>query len=164
MTWKPDDEPTVREREMVNAMIEGTSIAGAGRAVGWSRESARHHWKKPNVRNYYRELLVKAGLDDDTLASKLLELTTTDRFGIAPDGTRVNLGPDGTTRVKAVEMAFKLSDAFPNPKLDIDHKVSGAILIQPGDLLGVPDPFAAMIDGESREIEETETPGEESGV
>ena len=79
MTWKiePTDEPTAKERALVKEIIGGQTIAGAGRTVGWSRDSASDHWHKPTVRNYYRELLVKAGLDDAPLAAKLLALTTT---------------------------------------------------------------------------------------
>lgn len=106
---------------------------------------------QPDVRRRVREHLEAAGLTADIMAGHLARLMGVRRMGMDKFGDVHDLGDDGTTQVKAAELIYKLRDELPNPRLDIDHKVSGAVVVL-GSEASLADPFADAIEGEAREL------------
>lgn len=145
---------TIRERKLVAGVIEGQPQRQAAIAAGYPEKSASvaasNVMNRANVRDLVRAHLRDAGLDDETLARKLRSLVEAQAVGMTKDGDVVPLGPDNHAQIKALEMAYKLTDAFPNPKLDVDLNMKGAIVVlRPEDAIA-PDPFAGdVIDGDS---------------
>jgi len=140
------NEITVRERKLIDGVMSGQSQTQAAIAAGYPERSARVEASKvmnrPDIRNYWRARLCDAGLDDDSLARKLRSLVESQAVGMTKDGDVVPLGPDNHAQIKALEMAYKIVDAFPNPKLDVDLSMRGAIVVmRPEDGIA-PDPFA----------------------
>lgn len=70
-----------------------------------------------------QKALKKAKVDVNRLATKLAELLDCEHP--AHEGK-----PDNAIQYKAVEMGFKLHDAFPNPKLQIDENKTETIRVE----------------------------------
>jgi phage terminase small subunit len=139
------DGLTVRERALVAGVAAGKSQTAAAREAGVPAKSApktgSEMLSRPQVRERFRELLADAGLDDASLVGELRRLLNTKRYGTTMQGQVVELGDDGATQVKALDMAMRIADAYPNPKLDVDMRVQGAVLI------GTADDLRAILDG-----------------
>ena len=155
---------TARERKLVEGAVEGKSIAQAGRDAGIpDRRKAHATLTRPDVRRHYIALMERAGLTDDYLLEKAREVLNNTRMGLTRDGDVVPMGTDPHAQVKGLELLFKLKDAFPNLKLDVAHRHSGAIVITEGETLGIPDPFGEPpIEGEAREL--TDDDASDDGV
>ena len=134
-TGQPELLP--REAALVAGVVQGKSQSAAAREAGYAPATASKRGSdvlsRPEVRERFRSLMREAGLDDESLVGELRRLMHVERKGITPAGDVVSLGDDGNTQIKALDMAMRISDAYPNPKLDIDMTVRGAILIASAD-------------------------------
>jgi hypothetical protein len=91
----------------------------------------------------------EAGIGPQALIAKLRDGLDADAHGMTKDGDVVKLGPDWHARAKLLDMAYKLQDFYPNPKLDVDMNLKGAIVVlRPEDAIA-PDPFGVdVLDGD----------------
>src|SRR5216684_5626265 len=101
---------TLRQRLLVSGVVDGKSVAQAGRDAGYrSRHNA--HDSLRDVREKLPALLVKHGLDADSILSRLrdkLDATktvTASAFGQITDSMEI---ADNPTQVKAIEIAVDL--------------------------------------------------------
>ena len=101
---------TLRQRLLVSGVVDGKSIAQAGRDAGYkSRHNA--HDSLRDVREKLPALLVKHGLDADSILDRLrdkLDATktvTASAFGEITDSMEI---ADNPTQIKAIEIAVDL--------------------------------------------------------
>ncbi len=153
---KPQRELSIREQRFVRGIVDGKSQAQAARDAGYSPKAARQKGSELMHRDYIREraraLMVEEGLDLREGIRALRRTLNAQRMGLTRDGEVVPMGDDGTTQVKAVETWAKLWDLFPN-QLDVKHDVTGQVVVLREQDVIEGDPFAAVVDGEARELD-----------
>lgn len=161
--WAPREErdqqlPSVRERRYLGALLEGKPNKDAAAVAGYADPSVVPQKLRRNkaLREYFNQMLEKAGIGDDVLFRKLAEGLDAERKELTKDGAVVEMGPDHQNRVKYLDMALKVRDSYPNPKLDVDAQVGVTILMRSEQSLA-PDIFGGveMIEGEFT-VEETD--------
>lgn len=145
---------TMRERRLAMGLMEGKTQVQAIKDAGYPE--TKHGWrqtaydvlKKPHVADYMRALMDAAGLSDMDLVEKAKELMNATRTELDRNGDIREMGPDGMTQFKALELAFRVRDRMPSTRHEVEHTVKGAIMLR-ADEQWVPDPFAEVIEGEA---------------
>ena len=141
-TEAPLRELNVRQRRFVAELVGGAPSAAeayrrAGYGVKAAADAASRLGNDISVRQEIRRTLEAAGLTRETMAVHLASLLDVRKYGISKDGDRIDVGRDGSTAQKALELAYRLDDALPNPKLDVDMALRGAVVVlRADDLLG----------------------------
>lgn len=98
------------------------------------------------MRQHVRARLEAAGLDIDAGIAILKRNLDATEYGLTKDGAVVEMGPDGTTQTRALEQLWKLHDVLPNPRIDGEVNISGAIVVmRPDDAVASADPFSANV-------------------
>ena len=143
------DKLNPRQRGLVKGVIGGKTQKQSAIDEGYSplaaKVTASRIMHRPDVRRYYRALLDHAGIGDEYLANKLRELMEAEQFGLTKDGNVVGMGADGNVRVKAVDLALKLMNAYPDARLDVDVKAVQVVVFRAEEMLGE-DCFAPIED------------------
>lgn len=142
---------TETEKAVVSKVVGGKSVKAAAADAGVSENAAYRLMKRDEARAYMLAVMNQAEMDDVYLVDRLKEVIESERTGLTSDGVVVNMGPDWQNRNKALELAFKLRDRFPNPKVDVEVQHSGAVVLRAEDLVG-PDPFAEVVEGEFKAL------------
>lgn len=108
-----------------------------------------------HFRAYFRTVLEKAGIDEDSVAAKLREGMDAVQYGLTRNGDVVPMGPDAHAQAKFTDMVLKVMDVYPNQRLDIRAQVSGSVVVlREQDGIAASDPWAGdWIDGESHPVE-----------
>ncbi|MEX0781273.1 MAG: terminase small subunit [Dehalococcoidia bacterium] len=158
------EQLTPRQRALVKHLFEGKNQAESARLAGYPPASARQvasrELRRPEIRELIRTMYEANGMDVDSLAKKNLELLDARQYGLSREGLSVELGPDAHAQVKALDLAFKVGDYYPNPRLDVDHSVSGKVIVLRSHDVIAGDPFSEVpIEGEVRVL--TDSPGDE---
>src|SRR3990167_9158384 len=145
--WRDAEGLSVRDRRLIAGVLEGQDITVAGKAAGFpQREGATNRLRHPDVRRALLAALEAEGLDAAGLAAKARELLESIQHGLTKDGSVVAMGPDNHARVKALDLILKASGAYPDPRLEINQQVSGAIVVlQPEDVLAAGDLFGPEV-------------------
>lgn len=144
---------TMRERRLAVGLMDGKTHVQAIKDAGYPETA--HGWgqtaydvlKKPHVADYMRALMDAAGLSDMALVEKAKELMGATRTELDRNGDIRDMGPDGQTQFKALELAFRVRDRMPSTRHEVEHTVKGAIMLRT-DEQWVPDPFAEIVEGE----------------
>lgn len=150
------NEITVRERKLVSGVLDGKSQAQAARDAGYppasARQAASETLKRPDIRALLHARLDAAGLDIDQGIAVLARNLNARAMGLTKDGDVVDMGWDGTTQTKALDQYWKLRNAYPNPRLDMDVNLKGAIVVlRPEDAIAS-DPFGDVFDGDAIDV------------
>ena len=151
---------TLREARFVDAYVSngGNGAAAAreaGYAPGAARVTASEILAKPNVRNRMLASWDAMGLTEEAIGASLLRnLAARKEQAVATKdgGVQVVAVDDPASQVQAAHVAAKIRGMLPDPRIDVAHSVSGAVVVQHLDGLG-PDVFGAgAIEGEAREL------------
>ena len=141
---------TEKERALVEARASGKTIQQAADIAGMPLSTARRALQRDELRAYFVAKLESAGIGLERIIQVIDEGLDAIKYGMTKDGDVVELGKDHQNIVKYADIALRLQDAYPNQRLDIEHKVSGAVILRREDVVG-DDPFSPPIDGEFRE-------------
>lgn len=131
------------DRLLVERAMELGSTRAAAEELGIAESTAYRRMNREDLRAYYQALMDDIQLDDKSLLKRLAEGLDAEKVEQTKAGDTINLGPDHMAREKYLKMAFTLRDSFPNPKMDIEHRHTGAIVLRAEDMVG-PDPFAVV--------------------
>ena len=143
-------EITPRERQLVANVASGMNQTQAAIAAGYPPASARGEASRalgrPDIRAHLRALMEEAGIGDKALVARMRAGMEALQRGLTKDGEVVEMGEDWHARAKFMDMALKVYDAYPNPRLDVDMNVNGAIVVlRPDDAVASADPFAGTV-------------------
>ncbi len=97
---------TTKVRKLIKGKSEGKTTREACKKAGLNEQYACDLLKKPEIKASLQELMDKAGLSDDVLLAKHVELLDAKRSD----------KPDYQTQKGALEMAYKLKSAFVEKK------------------------------------------------
>jgi len=132
-----------RQQRLVAGIASGKSGTKAAIDAGYSPVSARQTASRvlnsPEARSAMQQALTAAGVTPERLAEKFADLLDVSQFALNREGVPVELGPDGHTQSRALELAAKIYDVFPSTKVDA-QVVSGAVVIRGTESLTC-DPF-----------------------
>lgn len=140
-----------KDRLLVQRAMELGSTLKAAQELGIPDTTAYRRMNREELRAYYQTLMDDIQLDDMSLLKRLAEGLEAEKVEQTKAGELINLGPDHSAREKYLKMAFTLRDSFPNPKMDIEHRHTGAIVLRAEDMVG-PDPFAVVEADDVREL------------
>lgn len=99
---KPVAKLTTRQKKLVKGIVSGQTQKQAAISAGFSESYASQVLNVPKVKETLAEMMDKAGLSDDVLLAKHVELLN----------AKYDDRPDHTTQKGALEMAYKLKGAF----------------------------------------------------
>ena len=126
---------THREQGFVRNLIKGKSLTQSAIAAGYSdRHPGQSGWQAlKNIQLKVPELLNQHGLTDEALIEKhlkpLLNATEVKHFqhnGEVTDSRRV---PDNPTRLKALDMAFRLHGSYSPRKMEEAEKKTVQVIV-----------------------------------
>lgn len=142
-TAKKERPLTQKQRKLVKGIAAGKLQKQAAKEAGLTEQYASDILKKPEVRATLQQLMEKAGLSDDVLLAKHVELlhaqkTISTISGKEADSKTVDFVdvPDYQTQKGALEMAYKLKGAFVD-KAEIKH--SGKVTVTRVELVAFDD-------------------------
>jgi hypothetical protein len=126
------DKLTPKQRKLIKGIAEGKPQKTAAKAAGLNESYASQVLNEPKVKLALADLMEKAGLSDDVLLAKHVELLNAQKTISAIGSKEANGGtvdfvdvPDYQTQKGALEMAYKLKGAFID-KQEVKH--SGEII------------------------------------
>lgn len=114
---------TGKRRKLIKAIAEGKTQRQAAKEAGLNECHVSVILKEPKVKATLQQLMDKAGLSDDVLLAKHVELMSAQKTIGTVDFIEV---PDYQTQCKALEMGYKLKAAFIE-KREITGKDGGPI-------------------------------------
>ncbi len=144
----------MREAKLASNLIEGMPIKRAAEEAGYAEGTARNKLSSDvTFRNKLVRALAEAGYDHNGLTGKLAELLQARQHGLTKDGNVVDMGPDAHAQNKTMDMILKVTDAYPNPKLDVNASINAQVVILGSDALPVGNPLdAPYIDSEAIDV------------
>jgi len=117
----PKKRLTTKERGLVRGLSSGKTLTRAARDAGYrGKNPGQSGWQAlRNIQRKMSEILDSQGLTDEVLIEKhlkpLLRSTETKFFQAEGRVTDIRRVPALHTRVKALDMAFRLKGSFPVP-------------------------------------------------
>jgi hypothetical protein len=126
----------LRQVALLNNVLQGSPITRMARKVGYSKKwpNQAGHQALQNLKLKTPELLDRLGLSDNVLMEKhlkpLLNARKVKFFQHKGKVTDKRIVPDNDTRIKGIDIAFKLRGAYPptDPKLE-EQKGVAVILV-----------------------------------
>jgi hypothetical protein len=149
---------TNRERAFVRSLANGNSVTRAALDAGYSAKNpGQSGWQAlANIRHKVPELLNQHGLTDQALIEKhlkpLLNATEVKHFqhnGEVTDSRRV---PDNATRLKALDMAFRLHGSYASRTKEEAEKKAVQVIVadQPRPQIRLPNSSETADTGKGR--------------
>ena len=127
------EKPTAREETFLAGIIQGKRPrqayldAGYSPAHGGTPLTGRDAdaWRQTLMRR-----LEAHGLTMDAVIPKLARVMDAHKYGITPKGDVVDLGDDPHAQSKGLDLYFKITDSYPNPRLEVTGADGGAIVLR----------------------------------
>ena len=150
------ESPTPREERFLAGIIDGKRPRQAYLDAGYSPQ----HGGTPLTGRdgaAWRELLQRRleahGLTMDAVIPRLARIMDAKKMGLTKDGDVVDMGYDEHAAAKGIDIYMKITDSYPNPRLEVTGADGGAIVVRnTRSLLG------PIIEGEAKEIPAKEDP------
>lgn len=151
------DKPTSREEAFLAGIVQGKRPRQAYLDANYS---PAHGGTPLSGRDgeAWRALLMRrmeaAGLTMEAVIPKLARVIDSKKMGLTKDGQVVEMGYDDHAASKGLDMYFKITDSYSNPRLEISGPDGGAIVVRhTRSLLG------NVIEGEATDV--TPPPGDD---
>ena len=153
MSDLPRTPDEAKDEKLIQGLVEGKTKVQAALDAGYGNgnygSAATTAYRKlgsEEFRSKLRARLEERNMATDYALDGLHRVITAQKSGLTKEGMVVPMGDDGTAQAKGVEILFKLLDAFPNPRVDLNATIGGSVVIlRPDDLVSV-DPFSEAID------------------
>lgn len=135
-----------RELKLVDGVASGLTQTEAAIRAGYPIRSAKSEasraMARPEMRAELARLMESKGLGQGPLLDKAKALLEVEKFAMTADGKVVNLGADGMTQQRVLDMLFKASDLYPNPRIDVELGTQNVLIIDSArSPLAALDPF-----------------------
>ena len=143
-------ELTPRQEKLIDGVLAGKSQTAAAIDAGYPAQSAPWAASRTlgdvTVRARLLARLQADGIGPERISGKIQQLLDAKQYGLSRDGNAVELGPDAHAQNKTLDILLKVTGSYPDPRLEIDARMQGAIVVlRPEDMLGS-DPFSEVID------------------
>lgn len=152
---------SVREQLFAQGLLEGKTQRDAALYAGYPPTSADNRASEKMASLRFREKLqayaLAQGIGIEYALGKLHNLMEARAVALGGKDKNevIELGQDGATQAKGMDMFLKVMGAYPDPRADVNVNAAVTVVLRSADSLAV-DPFAdaSTIDGETREIED----------
>lgn len=146
--WEPSPEAlarleelgkglTIKQKRLVAAKLQGLNGVESAKFAGYNGQNnaslavtANLTVAKPAVASYMRALAEECGLSDRFLLKTLKNGLEAKRSELDKQGNVRDLGPDWLNRGRMLELALKVTGAFPDPRVALTGADGGAIVVR----------------------------------